>query len=98
MSRKPAPAQAGDRARLEVTFDKPQLLGRLFGEYDQNLIAIESRLGGYMSARGNKLVIEGQGEQAGRARDVLTGLYNRIVQGQEIDSGAVEAVIAMSAE
>jgi phosphate starvation-inducible PhoH-like protein len=98
MSRKPVPAQTGDRARLEVLFDKPQLLGRLFGEYDQNLIAIESRLGVYISARGNKLVIEGQAEQAGRARDVLTGLYNRIVQGQEIDSGAVEAVIAMSAE
>ena len=29
---------------------------------------------------------------------MLTGLYNRIVQGQEIDTGAVEAVIAMSAE
>ncbi|MDB5738633.1 MAG: phosphate starvation protein PhoH, partial [Sphingomonas bacterium] len=33
MSRKPVPAQTGDRARLEVLFDKPQLLGRLFGEY-----------------------------------------------------------------
>jgi len=98
MSRKPVPAQAGDKARLEVLFDKPQLLGRLFGEYDQNLIAIESRLGVYISARGNKLVIEGQADQIARARDVLTGLYNRIVQGQEIDAGAVEAVIAMSAE
>ncbi|WP_019831444.1 PhoH family protein [Sphingomonas sp. PR090111-T3T-6A] len=98
MSRKPVPAQAGERARIEVLFDKPQLLGRLFGEYDQNLIAIESRLGVYISARGNKLVIEGVAEQIGRARDVLTGLYNRIAQGQEIDTGAVDAVIAMSAE
>ena len=98
MSRKPVPAQAGDKARIEVVFDKPQLLGRLFGEYDQNLIAIESRLGVYISARGNKLVIEGFADQIARARDVLTGLYNRIVQGQEIDSGAVEAVIAMSNE
>jgi phosphate starvation-inducible protein PhoH and related proteins len=98
MSRKPVPAQAGDRARIEVLFDKPQLLGRLFGEYDQNLIAIESRLGVYISARGNKLAIEGVADQIARARDVLTGLYNRIVQGQEIDSGAVEAVIAMSSE
>ena len=96
MSRKPVPAQAGDRARLEVLFDKPQLLGRLFGEYDRNLIAIEHRLGVYISARGNKLVIEGVSDQIARARDVLTGLYNRIVQGQEIDAGAVEAVIAMS--
>jgi phosphate starvation-inducible PhoH-like protein len=98
MSRKPVPAQAGDKARIEVVFDKPQLLGRLFGEYDQNLIAIESRLGVYISARGNKLVIEGFADQIARARDVLTGLYNRIVQGQEVDSGAVEAVIAMSNE
>ncbi len=98
MSRKPVPAQAGDKARIEVLFDKPQLLGRLFGEYDQNLIAIESRLGVYISARGNKLVIEGVSEQIARARDVLTGLYNRISQGQEIDTGAVDAVIAMSAE
>jgi phosphate starvation-inducible PhoH-like protein len=98
MSRKPVPAQAGDRARLEIVFDKPQLLGRLFGEFDQNLVAIENRLGVYIAARGNKLQIEGEAEAAGRAREVLTGLYNRIVQGQDLDKGAVEAVIAMSAE
>ncbi|MBW8910703.1 MAG: PhoH family protein [Sphingomonas sp.] len=98
MSRKPVQAQAGDRARLEILFEKPQLLGRLFGEYDQNLVAIENRLGVYIAARGNKLQIEGEASAAARAREVLSGLYNRIVQGQDIDSGAVEAVIAMSAE
>ncbi|EQB02652.1 phosphate starvation protein PhoH [Sphingobium quisquiliarum P25] len=89
---------AAERARLEVTFEKPHLLGTLFGQYDQNLVAIENRLGVYIAARGNKLQIEGDPEAAARARDVLTGLYNRIVAGQEIDGGAVEAVIAMSAE
>jgi phosphate starvation-inducible PhoH-like protein len=98
MARKASPAQAGDRVRLEVLFDKPQLLGRLFGEYDHNLVAIENRLGVYIAARGNKLQIEGDAAAAARARDVLTGLYNRIVQGQDVDAGAVEAVIAMSAE
>ena len=98
MSRKPVPAQAGDRSRLEIIFDRPQLLGQLFGEYDRNLIAIENRLGVYVGARGNKIVIEGEAEAAGRARDVLSGLYNRIVRGEEIDAGAVEGVIAMSAE
>ena len=87
-----------ERARLEVTFEKPHLLGTLFGQYDQNLVAIENRLGVYIAARGNKLQIEGEAEAAARARDVMTGLYNRIVAGQEIDNGAVEAVIAMSAE
>ena len=98
MSRKSQPAQAGDRARLEIAFDKPQLLGRLFGQYDQNLVAIENSLGVYIAARGNKLQIEGEAEAAGRARDVLTGLYNRIVQGQDIDTGDVQGVIAMSAQ
>jgi Phosphate starvation-inducible protein PhoH, predicted ATPase len=92
------PAQAGDRARLELVFDKPYLLGAVFGEYDQNLVAIENRLGVYIAARGNKLQIEGDAESAARARDVLQGLYNRLAAGQTIDSGAVEAVIAMSAE
>ena len=81
-----------------MVFDKPQLMGRVFGEYDQNLVAVENRLGVYIAARGNKVQIEGEASACARARDVLTGLYNRIVQGQEIDTGAVEAVIAMSAE
>ncbi len=42
--------------------------------------------------------IEGEAEAAARARDILNGLYNRLVVGQPIDTGAVEAVIAMSAE
>jgi phosphate starvation-inducible protein PhoH and related proteins len=98
MPRKPIPARVGEPARLEVIFDKPQLLGRLFGEFDQNLVAIENRFGVYVAARGNKLQIEGEAEAIGRARDVLTGLYNRLVQGQDIDAGAVSALISMAFE
>ena len=98
MPRKPVPARVGEPARLEVIFDKPQLLGRLFGEFDQNLVAIENRFGVYVAARGNKLQIEGEAEAIGRARDVLTGLYNRLVQGQDIDAGAVSALISMAFE
>ncbi len=98
MSRKPVPAQPGERARLEIVFDKPQLLGRLFGQYDQNLVAIENRLGVYVAARGNKVQIEGLAENAARARDVLSGLYNRIVQWHDLDAGAVEAMISMASE
>ncbi|MBU6207741.1 MAG: PhoH family protein [Alphaproteobacteria bacterium] len=98
MSRKPQPAHAGDSARLELIFDKAHLLTRLFGEYDRNLIAIENKLGVYIAARGQRLVIEGEATAAARARDVLQGLYNRIAHGQEIDLGAVDAVISMSAE
>ena len=98
MARKHAQAAAGDCVRLELTFDKPHLLGIVFGQYDQNLVAIENRLGVYIGARGNRLQIEGEAAAAARARDVLMGLYNRAVQGQELDPGAVDAVIAMSAE
>lgn len=98
MAKKQLPAEAGQRGRLEITFDKAHLIGVLFGEFDKNLVAIENRLGVYIAARGNKLTIEGDAEAAGRARDVLSGLYNRAVRGEAIDAGVVEAVIAMSAE
>jgi phosphate starvation-inducible protein PhoH and related proteins len=98
MSRKPSPARSGEPARLDVAFDKAHLLGRLFGEFDQNLVAIENRLGVYIAARGNKLQIEGEAAAIGRARDVLTGLYNRLSQGQEIDAGAVTGLINMAFE
>ena len=98
MSRKPQPAEPGDRARIEVVFDRPQLLGTVFGHYDQNLVAIENVLGVYISARGNKLQIEGEASAIARARDVLTGLYNRVVHGEEIDTGSVASIISMSAE
>src|SRR3546814_20142338 len=51
-----------------------------------------------MSARGNRVQIEGEAEQAARARDVLTGLYNRLTHGQPIDEGDVEGAVAMSAD
>jgi phosphate starvation-inducible PhoH-like protein len=92
----PQPPQAEERARLEVEFDQPQLLGGLFGQYDQNLIAVENRLGVYIAARGNRLSIEGEAESAARARDVLTGLYNRLAHGEAIDIGDVEGAVAMS--
>ena len=100
MARKPAPSAAGasERVRLEIAFDRPQLLGLLFGQYDQNLIALENRLGVYIAARGNRLSVEGEAEAAARARDVLTGLYNRLAQGQAIDVGDVEGAVALSAD
>ncbi|MGN6595492.1 PhoH family protein [Sphingopyxis terrae] len=102
MSKRPltaaSPAEPGDRVRLAVEFERTQLLGILFGEFDRNLVAIENRLGVYISARGNRVQIEGEAEAAARARDVLTEIYTRIERGEEIDSGLVDAVIAMTAQ
>ncbi|MGN6375243.1 MAG: PhoH family protein [Sphingomonas sp.] len=98
MSRKPVPAQPGDRSRVEVTFDKPQLLAQLFGQFDQNLVALENRLGVYITARGNRIRLEGTAEQVAMARDVLNDLYKRIQRGEEVDTGLVDASIAMASE
>ena len=98
MSRKPVPAQAGDRSRTEVMFDRPQLLAQLFGQYDQNLVALENRLGVYITARGNRVGLEGSAEQVATARDVLNDLYARVARGEQVDTGLVDASIAMAAE
>ena len=98
MSRKPVPAQSGERSRVEVTFDKPQLLPQLFGEYDANILALEERLGVYIHARGQRVVIEGSAEAVAHAREVLTELQARVIRGEAIDTGLIEAVIAMSDE
>jgi phosphate starvation-inducible PhoH-like protein len=84
------------RARLELEFEQPYLLGPLFGDYDRHLVMIEDRLGVNVSARGNRVMIEGDPDAAARARDVLVGLYNRLDQGQDVDGAAVEAVIGMA--
>ncbi|MEO7276840.1 MAG: PhoH family protein [Sphingomicrobium sp.] len=86
------------RARLELEFEQPYLLGPLFGDYDRHLITIEQRLGVHISARGNRVQIEGEADAASRARDVLTGLYNRLDSGQDVDAEAVQAVLGMAAQ
>ncbi len=106
MSRKPARAHepaysrqpASTKARAEVEFEEATILGALFGQFDANLVLIENRLGVYIAARGNRVQIEGPEDNVARARDVLKALHQRLMQGQEIDAGAVESVIAMSAE
>ena len=72
--------------------------GPLFGDYDRHLITIEQRLGVHIAARGNRVQIEGEPDAASRARDVLTGLYNRLDQGHDVDAEAVEAVLGMAAQ
>jgi len=98
MTQKRAAEAAGPRARLELQFEQAHLMGPLFGEFDRNLVAIEDKLGVYIAARGTKVQIEGEPEDAARARDVLQGLYNRLDEGQDIDAETVEAIISMSGQ
>ncbi|GAA0734427.1 PhoH family protein [Sphingomonas japonica] len=98
MSRKPVPAQSGDRSRVEVNFDRPQLLPRLFGEFDSNILALEERLGVYIHARGQRVLIEGSAEAVAHAREVLQELHARVIRGEDVDTGLIDAVIAMASE
>ncbi len=86
------------RARVEIDFDDHSALGTLFGEFDANLVHLENRLGVYISARGEKVQIEGPEDSVARARDVLNGMHERLRQGQDLDSGAIESLISMSDE
>ncbi len=106
MSRKPSRAQnmaqfrpePPQRARAELEFDEPAVLGDLFGQFDTNLVLLENRLGVYIAARGNRIQIEGSDDSVARARDVLKGMHQRLLQGQDLDTGAVDALIVMSIE
>jgi len=86
------------RARAEIAFDEQTVLGVLFGEFDANLVQIENRLGVYISARGNKVQIEGPEDAVARARDVLKAMHQRLLEGHELDAGLIESLIAMSSE
>ena len=86
------------RARVELDFDEPALLGALFGQFDANLVQVENRLGVYIAARGNKIQVEGPEDAVARARETLNGMYHRLEQGHALDSGAIESLITMSAE
>ncbi|MFN3517024.1 MAG: PhoH family protein [Novosphingobium sp.] len=91
---RPSPA----RARAELEFEEATMLGALFGQFDANLVLIENRLGVFISARGNRAQIEGPEDGVARACDVLKTMHQRLMQGHELDPGAVESIIVMSAE
>ena len=98
LSPDPTPIRQPRRARAELTFENQSLLGALFGEFDANLVQVENRLGVMIHARGDQIVIEGAEDNVARARDTINTMYDRLAQGQDLDSGAIESLIAMSNE
>ncbi len=95
---RPADRATPRRARAELEFDEQTVLGALFGEFDANLVQLENRLGVYISARGNRIQIDGSDDGVARAREVLKNMHQRMLEGQDLDAGAIEALIAMSSE
>jgi len=94
----PVPHREIRRAQIELSFENQSLLGALFGEFDANLVQVENRLSVMIHARGDKILIEGPEDNVARARDTLNTMYDRLAMGQDLDSGAIESLIAMSNE
>lgn len=94
----PSPQRETRRARTELSFDDQSLLVPLFGQFDANLVQVENRLGVLISARGDQVLIEGPEDSVARARDVLQAMYSRLARGEELDTGAIESLVAMSNE
>ena len=86
------------RAQADLSFENQSLLGALYGQFDANLVQVENRLGVFISARGDRLHIEGPADSVARAREVLRTMYDRLAQGQDLDAGLIESLIAMSNE
>ena len=98
LSPPPQPRREIRRAKADIAFDNQALLGELYGQFDANLVQVENRLGVFIAARGDSLQIEGPEDAVARAREVLQTMYDRLAQGQDLDAGAIEALIAMSNE
>jgi phosphate starvation-inducible PhoH-like protein len=91
-----AELQGTDPQLLNLSFDDNRLLASLFGEYDEHLALIESRLGVDIVPRGNRVSVRGEPEDREAARRVLNALYRRAQDGQTIAKGDVEGAIHMA--
>jgi len=98
ISPSPMPQREIRRAKADVTFEDQSLLVPLFGQFDAHRVQGKNRLGVFISARGNVIQIEGPEDSVARARDILNKMYDRLAMGQDLGSGAIEALIAMSSE
>ncbi|RZV33808.1 MAG: PhoH family protein [Sphingomonadaceae bacterium] len=94
----PVPQREIRRARADMEFENQSLLVPLFGQFDANLVQVENRLGVFISARGDHVQIEGPEDSVARARETIQSMYDRLAQGQDLDAGAIESLIAMSNE
>ena len=77
----------------EIAFDKPHLLSDVFGEYDRNLIRIENRLGISISARGNRIRIEGSIDLVAAAETLLRDLYRKAECGGLIEDADIDVLM-----
>ena len=84
------------RLQVELVFENNRLASALYGEFDQNLALIERRLGVDARARGNLVTLSGRAQGIAQARRVLESLYERLIEGHDVQQGDVEGAIRMA--
>lgn len=80
-----------------LVFGDNGLAIRLFGPSHSHLTRIEQSLGIKAPSRGNEVMLEGRPEDVDSAREVLTGLYERLEKGLDVLDDEVQAALRMSA-
>lgn len=84
---------AAPQTELLLTLDDNRLAGLVFGQFDQHLAHMERRLNVLATARGNRVVINGEPIAATKARQVVLALYERAKSGEAISSGDIDGLI-----
>jgi len=90
---KPAPGKAD---ALTLSFDNNKLATLLFGQFDEHLAIVEKMLGIEAVARGNEVLLSGDGASVHRARMALEHLYDRLESGQGLEKGDVTGAVRMA--
>ena len=88
--------EARQSAPLYMDFDDNSLLTALFGEHDRFIARIEQKLGVSMTARGNRLSIEGEAWRQKATQAVLNELYDRLKKGLDVGLGEVDGAVRMA--
>ena len=85
-------------AAAQFTIRNESVIPSLFGELDRNLRLIEATYGVHLSARGNRVHIEGEEASVGRVERLLGQLEDMLLQGvityKEDVSSAIRAFSA----
>ena len=92
------PPAAGDPMQTLLEFADNRLLVDLCGEYDRNLVKLETELGVQILHRGNQLRIMGESEARARAAETLKSLYARLSDGKPVETGDVDGALGLLRE
>ena len=81
---------------ITLSFNDNNLLPLLLGDHDRNLVRLERGLGVRLSARGNRVAIQGEPGRVEAAQAALQGLWQRLERGDGVARGDIEAAIRMA--